>query len=66
MAERSDTVGGRRNRLRRIMTRNGITAVDVAELTLYKPQTVRAYMCGARDVPPRLLKMLEVSLPTEE
>lgn len=51
-----------RQQLRTMMEDNGLNAPQVAALTLYKPQTIRAMMCGQRDVAPRVLKMLEMHL----
>ncbi len=51
-----------RDRLRKLMDDNDLNSVKVAELTLYKPQTIRAMMCGQRDVSPRVLKLLEMGL----
>jgi hypothetical protein len=51
-----------RDRLRKLMDDNDLNSVKVADLTLYKPQTIRAMMCGQRDVSPRVLKLLEMQL----
>ncbi len=50
------------HRLRKLMEDNDLNSVKVAELTLYKPQTIRAMMCGQRDVSPRVLKLLEMGI----
>lgn len=53
-----------RDKLRKLMAENDLNAVKVAGLTLYKPQTIRAMMCGQRDVSPRVLKLLEMGIQT--
>jgi predicted transcriptional regulator len=40
-----------RRRLRKIMADRGLKAHQVAKTLGIKPQTVRAYMCGARGIP---------------
>jgi hypothetical protein len=46
--------------LRRIMKRHELVSRQVAEITLYQPQSIRAMMCGQREVPERALRMLEL------
>jgi len=49
-----------RQKLRRHMEASGLKAPDIAALTLHKPQTVRAWMCGMKRVPPRALRILKL------
>lgn len=51
-----------RKQLRKLMADHKLNSVQVAELTMYKSQTIRAMMCGQRDVAPRALEMLKMKL----
>jgi hypothetical protein len=42
------------------MKRHELVSRQVAEITLYQPQSIRAMMCGQREVPERALRMLEL------
>jgi hypothetical protein len=50
----------RRARLRQLLRRNFWTAADVAKLLNRRPQTIRAWACGARSIPLEALEQLEV------
>lgn len=39
-----------RRHLRKIMADRGMKAVDIAKILGIRPQTVRAYMCGTRQL----------------
>jgi len=50
----------KRLKLRKHMEDNNLNAPAVEEITLYKAQTVRAWMCGQREVPPRAMRLLKL------
>jgi|JI9StandDraft_1071089.scaffolds.fasta_scaffold990355_2 DNA-binding transcriptional regulator YiaG len=51
----------RRDELRRFMSTRGLKATEVAEIVERNPQTVRAWMCGTRNVPGHALKLLKLA-----
>ncbi len=59
MADKSEAM---RKRFRKIMADNKLDSVKAAQITGYAPQTIRAFMCGAREIKPRAMKSLENGL----
>lgn len=59
MADKSEAM---RKRFRKIMADNKLDSKAAASLTGYRPQTIRAFMCGAREIKPRAMKSLENGL----
>lgn len=62
MMANSDT---RRRELRRLMKSNDWTAADVATRVLREPQTVRAWMCGRRNMPENAMRLLKLATARE-
>jgi hypothetical protein len=53
----------RRAWLRAFMRRHKLKAPDIARALSRKPQTVRAWLCGARDVPRDAVGLIIASFP---
>lgn len=49
----------RRERLNAIMTMRRVTAVDLAGPLGVKPQTVRCYRAGVRDIPDEAMRIID-------
>jgi hypothetical protein len=52
----------KQTRLRRLMAKYELKAPEVAALLDIRPQTVRCYMCGIRQIPRRHLERLQRSI----
>jgi hypothetical protein len=50
----------KRLKLRQYMDEHGLKSHEIADMCLYKRQTVRAWMCNQREVPQRALKRLNL------
>lgn len=50
------------SRLRKIMEDHGLKAREVAAFLGVKPQTVRAYMCGARALSKRQIDKVQAAI----
>jgi len=49
--------------LRALMRAHGLKCPDIAALVHYQPQTVRAWLCGARNIPARAWRRIITRYP---
>ncbi len=57
--KRAVTNSDARERLTELMDKHGLDALTVATMTFRKPQTIRAWRCGARRTPAYAIRMIE-------
>lgn len=61
MTKHTNGVDRRRAELRRMMRAHDWNASDVANLVLRQPQTVRAWLCGTRNMPENAMRLLKLA-----